>query len=139
MVEAQRRVEALDVDAHRLARRVRFGEELRQQHAAQPAAAVFRQQADVDDAHLVLPARHVETAARLAVDLDDLEAGAGVVLLVPGVLRLELLAHERLLLLRRPVDAGELLLARAGVEAEEERQIRVRDRAQPQRLGNVQS
>ena len=74
---------------------------------------------DVDDADLVVPARDVEPADRLAVDLDHVEGRRVVVLPVVRVLRLELLLHERRLLLVAPVDELQLLLARRGVDAEE--------------------
>ena len=74
------------------------------------------------------PARDVETAGGTAVDQQEIERRAGVVLLVVAVLRLELLAQERHLLFRRPGHDRQLLLPRARVEVEQERPCPVADR-----------
>ena len=84
--QAQRGVEALDVDAERLARRLRFGLQLPQQRTllaqrrADPAIAGVGQQRDVDDADLLRPAGDVETPDRLPVRHDHVEARVRVVL-----------------------------------------------------------
>jgi hypothetical protein len=107
----------LDVDRRRLARRVRLGEQLGEQLAPDPPAAVLGEQGDVDDAQLLVPAADIEAARRLAVDDDDLVGRVFVVVVVVAVLGLELLRQEGVDLLLRPAGDGQLLLARAGVDA----------------------
>ena len=60
LVQPQRGVEALDVDAERLARGLRFGLELTEERGPDAAVAELGQQGDVDDADLVGPAGDVE-------------------------------------------------------------------------------
>jgi hypothetical protein len=90
------------VDAHGFARHVGLGEDPLQQRRAEAAAAVLREQCDVDDADLLRPARQVEPADGDTLPQDQLEVGAGVVLLIVGVLRGELLPQEGVLLLAAP-------------------------------------
>lgn len=63
LVQGQRGVEALNVDAERLARRLRFGLQLPQQRRSDATIARVRQQRDVDDADLLRPARDSTRAA----------------------------------------------------------------------------
>src|ERR1700732_215544 len=54
LVEAQRRVQVLDVDAHRLAGRRRLGQQVAQDGAADAVAPMLGQQGDVDDVQRIL-------------------------------------------------------------------------------------
>ena len=67
-----------------------------------PPPAELGQQRDVHDPDLAVAAVDVEPPGGLAVDLDDVEARAGVVLAVVRVLRVELRARNAVLLRVRP-------------------------------------
>src|SRR5205807_10347208 len=98
---------------------------------------MLRQERDVDDPHLGVAPVNVETPGRLAVDDDHLEAGVRVVLAPPSVLRVELAAKKRVLLRVVPRHDGELLRARAAVDAEEELLVARLDRAKLDGLRQV--
>src|SRR5258708_19376448 len=67
-----------------------FGEEVLEDGAADTGAAVLRQQRDVDDADLPLPAGEIEASDGPAVPEDDQKIAAPVGPLVNLVLRVEL-------------------------------------------------
>jgi hypothetical protein len=87
--QPQRGIEALYVNAKRLARGARFGLQLPQQRRTDAAVAELGKEGDVDDANLVSPACDVEPPGRLPADEDDVERRAVVVLPVVRVLGVE--------------------------------------------------
>ena len=88
-----------------------------------PAAAPGRQQRDVDDVQLRLPHLQIKPPGRLAALLDHVEGAVGEIFAVMGALRLELARQERLLLLGAPRHLCQFLLARRGIERNQERNI----------------
>jgi hypothetical protein len=62
VVKAKGRVELLDVDGQRLARRARFILQLTQQFSSDPGAPMLRQQRDVYDPDFLFATIHIEAA-----------------------------------------------------------------------------
>src|SRR5919197_632661 len=135
LVEPKRRVHPLDVDRDALPALVCLGEELLEQPRPDPVAALLWQERDVDDTDLARATVDVKPPRRLSVDQDHVEARLGVVLLPPGVLRVELHAQERVLLRFVPRYDRELLRPRARVDAVEELSVARLDRAYLDGLG----
>src|SRR5438067_504339 len=106
-----------------------FEVELVEETGPDAVAAVLRQQRDVHDSDLGWASVDVEPPRRLVVHQDHVEARLRVVLTPPGVLRVELLAQERLLLRVVPRHDRELLRPRACVDAVEELAVARLDRA----------
>src|SRR5829696_666927 len=120
LVQPQSPVVLLDVDAHALPAPRSLGEQLAHEARAHPGAAMLREQGDVHDPDLVLPARDVQAAGRLAVDLDHVERRAVVVLAVVRVLRVELPTKEGFPFRLVPRNPSELVLADRRVDASQE-------------------
>src|SRR5712692_301244 len=95
--------------------------------AADTGVAVLRQQRDVDDPDLPLPAGEIEASDGLAVPEDDQKIAAPVVLLVSLVLRVELGARKRVVLGLDPIDNRQLLGAGLGIDRVEKLGVLGRD------------
>lgn len=94
LIEGLGGVVFLDVNADRLSERAGEVEKVVEKGGAEAAAAVLRQQGDVDNPKIVVVFGHIEATDVLALGLDDPAGGVGVVLIVVGRLRVELLGEK---------------------------------------------
>ena len=121
VVQAPRRVVALDVDRHGLPGARAFRQDLLHQQPADAAATELRQQRDVGDPDVLVAAIDVEAPDGSPVKLDHQELAVGVVLLVVRPLRGELHVEEPTFLLVGPGDQAHLAFTRGAVEMSQER------------------
>jgi len=119
-IEPQGRVELLHMDAHGLVGGGGFGQEVAQDGGADPGVAVGRQQGDIDNADLILPAGDIEAPDGHRVAQNDEKVRLGVAFLVKLVLRCELLVQKGGFVCLVSIDHGQLVEPRASIHLGEE-------------------
>src|SRR5262245_41512620 len=108
------------MDAHGLVGGGGFGQEVAQDGGAYASIAVGRQQGNVHNADLVLPAGDIEPPHRHCIAQNDEKVRLGIAFLVELMLGRELLVQKRRFLRVVPIDEGQLFEPRAGVHLVEE-------------------
>ena len=114
------RVEDEDHVAEPSARRPRLLDERAQDGRADALVLRLRQQRDVEEVNLHVVPADPDTPCGPPVEQDHVVLGSGVVRVVLAPLRAGLLPHGGLLLGLAPRDAGQLVLACAGVNPQQE-------------------
>jgi len=125
--QSQGRIKRLHKDADRLAGLGGFRHDLANQQRAGAAVAIFWQQRDIEDVKGFGRAVEVQTAARLAVNVDHRMRGPRVLCGVMHLLRFKLRSHELLFLFRRPGHKRQFLGAGASVYLQQECVVRILD------------
>src|SRR5262245_54508436 len=119
-IEPQGRVELLHMDTHGLLGDGGFSQEVTQDGGADAGVAGGRQQRDVDDADLVLPAGDSEAPHRHRVAQHEEKVRLGVAFLGALMLRRELHVQKGGFVRLVPIDEGQLIEPRAGAHLVEE-------------------